>query len=91
MLPPFDHPFIPFPVLYFKPCSSLVVDTITMKSFQIVIAALCASVSVALASPESVVEFPRRALYEKRASCSKTYKGTYVDLLDQLFFFGVDD
>jgi hypothetical protein len=56
-----------------------------MKSFQFLLAALCASFSaVALAtttSPEAetaLVQLPRRALYEKRSGCTKTYKGNLV-------------
>jgi hypothetical protein len=48
-----------------------------MKTVQFLITALCASFSVALATPETITDrtVERRALFEKRGSCSKTYKG----------------
>ncbi|CAM0138800.1 hypothetical protein VKS41_005988 [Umbelopsis sp. WA50703] len=47
-----------------------------MKTVQFLITALCASFSVALATPETITDrtVERRALFEKRGSCSKTYK-----------------
>ncbi|KAJ2956943.1 hypothetical protein NQZ79_g7294 [Umbelopsis isabellina] len=47
-----------------------------MKTVQFLITALCASFSVTLASPESIADrtVERRAFFQKRGSCSKTYK-----------------
>lgn len=54
-----------------------------MKSFQFLLVALCASFSVALANPEEATEqLTRRALYEKRGGCTKSYKGTLICRID---------
>jgi len=51
-----------------------------MKSFQFLLVALCASFSVALANPEeATAQLTRRALYEKRGGCTKSYKAQSGD------------
>lgn len=52
-----------------------------MKTVQFLITALCASFSVALASPAPITDetVEHRAFFQKRGSCSKTYKVTSGD------------